>query len=335
MYSFSIAQTTQVPKSYSLQKCDPGEICKFNVYRAINSEALGGTLGDNGKKLENTNTASAAGVLAYIHFECISPGQTEEDNPLARHHGIDAIAVFEVYMQAYESYLFTHFVSVQSSDPPSKGKVFGPYHAIDAGLVEDGSNRVGLQHLKQLGPQVGLQTQSNTRTAYGGDWHSFIGKCPNSEWVGGYDGDRKKPDPCKTDPAFDAHCTGEYPNGSINCQYTYKYLGYVSLDDFVGITSTTAPKCVDSVTGKPRPCTDYEDFRKNGNTSTDSNGYHIEYEGGGDDPADCSSTFNEFGLSFWKGRCNHTDCDNRAKALGKYPGKGYNLKQNPPSKGGN
>ena len=106
--------------------------------------------------------------------------------------------------------------------------------------------------------------------------------------------------------------------------------------DFAGINSTSDPKCIDPVTNSPRPCTDYADFRKNGNTPTDSRNLHIEYAGSGESPTNCGGErFKETGLNFWKGRCMEESCQTRAAALVKYASNPSNLKQNPPSKGGN
>ena len=46
-------------------------VATFRVYRAIDSRLLGGSLGDAGTRLGNTNAGSAGGVLGYLHSEVI------------------------------------------------------------------------------------------------------------------------------------------------------------------------------------------------------------------------------------------------------------------------
>src|SRR5262245_63204720 len=68
-------------------------VASLRVYRAINSELLGGSLGDAGTHLGNTNAASAGGVLGYIHSEVV-PSFAAVNNQ--RRNDIDAIEVFDV-----------------------------------------------------------------------------------------------------------------------------------------------------------------------------------------------------------------------------------------------
>src|SRR5215470_6539475 len=219
-------------------------VASLRVYRAINSQLLGGSLGDAGTRLENTNAGSAGGVLGYIHSEVIPSFAVVDDR---RRNDIDAIAVFDVRVASVSgARLFP------SHDPPSELKLFGPFMAFDHGMAMPPTAR---DLIGRLGAYVGIQNQSyHARHAYPGDWYSFVGGCPFSPWETGEDGHRGKPSPCPTTPALEGICpaSGAEPDGTPLCQYTYSYRGYVPLDDLVGITSETHPLCQPG--GKPRAC---------------------------------------------------------------------------------
>ncbi|MBV9493595.1 MAG: hypothetical protein JOZ54_05080 [Acidobacteria bacterium] len=272
----------------------------LRVYRAIDSRLLGGSLGDAGTRLGNTNAASAGGVLGYLHTEVIP--SLSNMSPDRRFNNIDAIAVFEVnVLNVRRARLFP------SNDPQGDASSFGPYMAFNGGQAMPPWARDGID---RYGAYVGVQDQAhNPRHAYPGDWYSFVGICPLSRWVTDEDGHREKPSPCRTMPTLEGICNipGGKPDGTPLCQYTYTYLGYVPLDDLVGITSKEHPLCK---TGRTkRACTDYADFRRNGGD---------EYSVGPNDSLDCGPKATESGLPFWSGRCDPEKASERIRALTKW-----------------
>jgi hypothetical protein len=271
----------------------------LRVYRAIDSRLLGGSLGDAGTRLGNTNAGSAGGVLGYLHSEVI-PSFDPAANAERRLKDIDAIAVFEVQVLNVR-----HARLSATHDPAGTANMFGPFMAFNGGMAMPPQAR---DQIRRYGAYVGIQDQGhNPRHAYRGDWYSFVGICPLSPWETRADGHRGKPSPCPTTPALEGICqaSGAAPDGTPLCQYRYSYRGYVPLDDLVGITSKTHPLC--QAGGTPRACVDYADFRRNGG---------IEYSAGPSDEMECAShKAPESGLPFWRGRCDPEKALARIRAL--------------------
>lgn len=260
-------------------------VVSFRVYRAIDSRLLGGSLGDAGTRLGNTNAASAGGVLGYLHSEVIPSFAISKTG--RRRNDIDAIAVFDVQV------LNVRRARLLASNDPPGTNLFGPFMAFDRGVAMPPWAR---DQIISFGAYAGIQDQSHhPRHAYPGNWYSFVGRCPMSPWQTGENGHRDKPSPCPTTPALEGICpAGAAPDGTPLCQYTYVYRGYVPLDDLAGITSKTHPLC--QAGGTPRACVDYADFRRNGG---------IEYSAGPNDTVECADAKGpESGLPFWRGRCD-------------------------------
>lgn len=282
----------------SFSQSSPPPIASFRVYRAIDSRLLGGSLGDAGTRLGNTNAGSAGGVLGYLHTEVIPSFAVAISG--RRLHDIDAIAVFEVQVLNIRRARL-----LAPSDPPGNVNLFGPYMAFDTGVA---SPPQAHDQIVSYGAYVGIQDQGhNPRHAYRGDWYSFVGVCPLSAWETRENGKREKPSPCPTTPALQGICeaTDAAPDGTPLCQYTYSYLGYVRLDDLVGITSKAHPLC--QVSGTPRACVDYADFQRNGG---------VEYSAGTNATTECGDDqVPESGLPFWRGRCDPKEALVRIRAL--------------------
>jgi hypothetical protein len=283
----------------SLSQPSPPPVASFRVYRAIDSRFLDGSLGDGGTRLGNTNAGSPGGVLGYLHSEVIPSFAVSKTG---RRHDIDAIAVFEVHVLNVRRARL-----LAPNDPPGNVNLFGPFMAFDRGVAMPPSAR---DQIISYGAYVGIQDQAhNPRHAYPGTWYSFVGGCPLSPW--GQNSHDDKPSPCPTTPALEGLCpaSGAAPDGTPLCQYTYSYLGYVPLDDLVGITSKAHPLCQTDRT--PRACVNYADFRRNGG---------IEYSPGPDDTIECgAANASESGLPFWRGRCDPEKALARIRALTSWP----------------
>jgi len=299
------------PSAFS--QAAPPPVVSFRVYRAIDSRLLGGSLGDAGTRLGNTNAASAGGVLGYLHTEVIPSFAVPPTG--RRLNGIDAIAVFEVHMLNVEA------ARIFPSYHPRGGvNLFGPYMAFNDGVAMPPQAR---DQIVRFGAYVGIQDEGNhPRHAYPGDWYSFVGACPLSPWRrNDATGQREKPSPCPTALPLGGICPASgAPDGTPSCQYTYSYLGYVPLDDLVGITSKSHPLCREN--DRERACVDYTDFQRNGG---------FEYSAGPSTRVDCAGDqVPESGLPFWRGRCDPGKARARIRALTQWsplvvqqrPGKG-------------
>jgi hypothetical protein len=288
------------PSAFS--KTAPTPVVSFRVYRAIDSRLLGGSLGDAGTRLGNTNAASAGGVLGYLHSEVIPSFAVPPTG--RRLNDIDAIAVFEIHvLNVRVARIFPSY------DPPGNVNLFGPYMAFNNGVAMPPQAR---DQIVSFGAYVGIQDQANhPRHAYPGDWYSFVGACPLSPWKrNDVTGQREKPSPCPTSLPLEGICPASgAPDGTPLCQYTYSYLGYVRLDDLVGITSKAQPLCQEG--GQKRACVDYTDFQRNGG---------IEYSAGPSTRVDCAGDqVPESGLPFWRGRCDPEKALARIRALTRAP----------------
>jgi len=289
---FAFLSSGAAPSALFAQPAPPSAT-SIRVYRAIDSRLLGGSRGDAGTRLGNTNAGSAGGVLGYLHSEVIPDFAVSNGRRL---NDIDAIAVFEVRVLNVRRARLSG-----SSDPPGDPSVFGPFMAFNRGKAMPPPAR---DQILRYGAYVGIQDQSHhPRHAYPGDWYSFVGGCPLTPW----DANGEKASPCPTTPALEGICpaTGDAPDGTPLCQYTYSYLGYVPLDDFVGITSKDHPLC--KTGGTPRACADYADFRRNGG---------VEYSAMSNDAMECTGdTGPESGLAFWSGRCDQQKALVRMRSL--------------------
>lgn len=289
---------TAAAPSQSFSQSSSPPVTSFRVYRAIDSRFLGGSLGDAGTHLGNTNAGSAGGVLGYLHSEVVPSFAVSKTGQ--RRNGIDAIAVFDVQvLNVRRARIFA------PTDPPGNVNLFGPFMAFDRGMAMPPPAR---DQIIRFGAYVGIQDQAHhPRHAYPGDWYSFVGGCPLSPWGTGENGHGGKPSPCPTTPALQGICpaSGAAPDGTPLCQYTYSYRGYVPLDDLVGITSKAHPLC--QTGGTPRACVDYADFRRNGG---------IEYSAGPNETMECAGEkVPESGLPFWRGRCDPEKALARIRAL--------------------
>ncbi|MEO8034727.1 MAG: hypothetical protein ABI837_09860, partial [Acidobacteriota bacterium] len=178
---------TAAAPSASFSQSAPPPVASFRVYRAIDSRLLGGSLGDAGTRLGNTNAGSAGGVLGYLHSEVIPSFAVPASG--RRLNDIDAIAVFDV--QVLNVSVARQFPSY---DPPGSVKLFGPYMAFEAGVAMPPQAR---DQIASLGAFVGVQDQAHhPRHAYPGNWYSFVGACPFSRWKSYEGGHHEKPFPC-------------------------------------------------------------------------------------------------------------------------------------------
>ncbi|POM62339.1 hypothetical protein PHPALM_28521 [Phytophthora palmivora] len=191
--------------------------------------------------------ASVEGALKYVQAECINASvitNCERKNDIKyvvfyQTTVVQPTAAMEYYVNATDEYKF----AVESC----------PFMAMDGGQCdpnEDGSfpdvcnQYIGAGGQPKLGFCVGGTLQDNEAIApYPHNyWFSFPNSCPQELWD-------DKTDSCRAQYPGGLCPLGVEPDG-VKCTFTYEILGYILLDDVVGITSMINPN-----TGKT-----YEDY---------------------------------------------------------------------------
>ncbi|KAF0696727.1 Aste57867_12529 [Aphanomyces stellatus] len=193
--------------------------------------------------LDTVNTASVEGSLFYVQTEGI---------------GADVATSWGCARKTNMSYIW--FYDIQFSQPyfsvaeygADTGKVpeYGAFVAMDNGQCTLQGTTIpaqcfqfsGLNYNPNLGPYVGGENRStHPKANYNNNvWFSFPGPCWNTPFD-------KKTEACRTNPALKGGMCprGTSPDG-VSCTYSFDIIGYISIDDLVGITNMT-----NTATGKP------------------------------------------------------------------------------------
>lgn len=183
--------------------------------------------------LDTVNTASVEGALMYVQAECINV--QEQSVECERKNEVQYIWFYEIEMVATNASL------AQYENESTYYYEYTPYMSMDDGACTNVSNGIsaqckevnGIDGYSDLGPTVGAADESDQlRAPYDGSiWYSFPNSCVYKSWDD------------KTES-----CREEYPGGlcdfnttpdGVTCTFSYKVLGYIDLDDVVGITSMT------------------------------------------------------------------------------------------------
>ncbi|KAF1335833.1 hypothetical protein FI667_g555, partial [Globisporangium splendens] len=179
--------------------------------------------------LDTVNTASVEGALMYVQAEGINVN--EQSVKCQRKNGMQYIVFYEATIvqptYAIEAY--------QSHDPVE----FTPFLAMDGAKCTDVGSDLpkeckeyyGIDGELDLGPSVGAQLQtSDPRAPYPGNyWFSFPNSCADKLRA-------DKTDSCRAEHSGGLCAFGKQPDGET-CSFAYKILGYLNIDDLVGITS--------------------------------------------------------------------------------------------------
>ncbi|KAG3248376.1 hypothetical protein PI124_g6942 [Phytophthora idaei] len=204
--------------------------------------------------LDTVNMASVEGALKYVQAECINASvitDCERKNNIKyvvfyQTTTVQPTAAMEYYVNATDERNF----AVESC--PFMAMDGGQCDPKDDGTFPDVCNQyIGAGDQPDLGFCVGGTLQDNEAIApYPHNyWFSFPNSCPQKLWD-------DKTDSCRKKYAGGMCPLGVEPDG-VTCTFTYEILGYILLDDVVGITSMTNP-----TTGKNYA--DYYEFCKAG-----------------------------------------------------------------------
>ncbi|TMW59753.1 hypothetical protein Poli38472_004822 [Pythium oligandrum] len=219
--------------------------------------------------LDTVNMASVEGSLKYVQAECINYKDVKDLN-CQRKNNIKYIVMYEtIYAQPRAA------TAVYQLGKSNSVVEYCQYLPMDGGqctptngvLPTMCNEYVGIAGSKKLGFCIGGELRESEYLAPYPDtyWFSFPNSCPTKVWA-------EKSEACRTEQAGGVCPPGVKPDG-IKCSFSFKILGWINLDDVVGITSMTNP-----ITNQPYK--DYNEFCQAGGieykVNTDNNELTVE-----------------------------------------------------------
>ncbi|EQC27744.1 hypothetical protein SDRG_14493 [Saprolegnia diclina VS20] len=184
--------------------------------------------------LDTVNTASVEGVLKYVQSECINAPDLQL---CQRKNKVKNIVFYDITI-AQPNASLAQFATNTDVYPE-----YGPFLAMDGGACSASGTSLpteclqynGLNGTVDLGPFVGgVRSTTDGRALYPNTiWFSYPNSCVQTKWSG-------KTPACRQQFTGGLCPFGVKPDG-VKCTYSYTILGWVALDDVVGITSMTNP----------------------------------------------------------------------------------------------
>ncbi|KAE9318595.1 hypothetical protein PR003_g18196 [Phytophthora rubi] len=178
--------------------------------------------------LDTVNMASVEGALMYVQAEGINVN--EQSVKCQRKNNMQYVVFYEMTIVQP-----TASVKYYESHNPTE---YGDFVAMDGAKCTNAGSDLpkscklfyGLDGVQNIGPNVGCNPQgSDPRAPYPGNyWCSFPNSCAQK-----YRND--KTDQCRAQYGGGLCPMGTQPDG-VKCTYSYKILGYLNIDDLVGIT---------------------------------------------------------------------------------------------------
>uniref|UniRef100_K3WDY5 Uncharacterized protein n=1 Tax=Globisporangium ultimum (strain ATCC 200006 / CBS 805.95 / DAOM BR144) TaxID=431595 RepID=K3WDY5_GLOUD len=242
--------------------------------------------------LDTVNTASVEGALMYVQAEAINVATRAAENRCVRKTKVANVVFYEILIAQ------TNETIAQFQDKWETPE-YGPMIPMDSGRCTplSGNDKLPVECYQfngengqpNLGPFVGgTNKEDSDRAPYPGNyWFSFPNTCPTQGWS-------NKTDECRASTRKGLCPYGVAPNG-VECTFAYNILGWVPIDDVVGITSIT-----NNATGEP-----YANFTEWCSASTDN----VEFE------YDESSKTLKQSLPFWEDPLNKTANAARTEAM--------------------
>lgn len=193
--------------------------------------------------MDTVNTASVEGGLMYVQAECIDYRTRSAEAKCERKNGVQYMVFYHIVMAQTNETLAQYGENVDQYSGE-----YGPMIPMDGGRctpskAEEGKPEEfpvecmyfnGTNGEPQIGPFVGGEDKStDDRAPYPGNWwFSFPNTCPLEGWGS------KKSDECRASTRRGLCEPNMMPNG-VDCTYNYRILGYLPIDDLVGITAMT------------------------------------------------------------------------------------------------
>jgi hypothetical protein len=228
--------------------------------------------------MDTVNTASVEGALMYVQAEGINYNERSTEERCTRKNDMAYVVFYEMAIVQTNETLALYQDTADQNE-------YGPMEPMDSGRCTptsgDGSNATfptaclyynGDDGEPDVGPFVGGETKStDERAPYPNNvWYSFPNTCPLEEWS-------DKTTSCRDSTRAGLCPLNVMPDG-IHCTFNYRVLGFILIDDLVGITSMKS-----NTTGEYY--SNFTEFCEDGG---------IEFE------ADTSTGAWEDGIAFWE-----------------------------------
>jgi hypothetical protein len=207
--------------------------------------------------MDTVNTASVEGALMYVQAEGINYNTRSTENRCVRKSNMAYVVFYDLAIANTNETLALYQETADQNE-------YGPMLPMDSGrctpVSGSGSSEVfptacyyfnGDDGQPNVGPFVGGESKlTDPRAPYPDNvWFSFPNTCPLSAWS-------DKTATCRSSTRKGLCDMGVLPNG-VDCTYNYRILGYLPIDDLVGITSM-----VSNTTNKPY--TNFTEFCNDG-----------------------------------------------------------------------
>ncbi|CAI5720914.1 unnamed protein product [Peronospora destructor] len=243
--------------------------------------------------MDTVNTASVEGSLMYVQAEGININVRAKEERCMRKSGMANIVFYEIII------VQTNETLAQFQETWGETPEYGPMLPMDSGRCtplsgEDDFPPGCLQFngddgQPNVGPFVGAGSKlKDVRAPYLKNyWFSFPNTCPLKGW-------KDKTDECRKKTRKGLCDYGKGPDG-VECTFAYNILGWVTIDDIVGITAIENPETESAYANFTEWC------------MADKN--NTEFA------ADAETGEFETGLPFWEDPLNTTANTARAEAV--------------------
>ncbi|KAJ0393505.1 hypothetical protein P43SY_003709 [Pythium insidiosum] len=188
--------------------------------------------------LDTVNMASVEGAFKFVQAECINYYDIK-NNGCKRKNDIQYVVFYETIIAQPRAAMAKY----QEVADDAAAIEHCPFVAMDGGQCSPVNGTrpktcdefIGDNGSPKLGMCVGGQLMHMDPLAPYPDtyWHSFPNSCPTELW-------KNKTEQCRTKYSGGLCPFGVKPDG-VTCSFSYRILGWVALDDVVGITSMTNP----------------------------------------------------------------------------------------------
>lgn len=243
--------------------------------------------------MDTVNTASVEGALMFVQAEGINQNSRASSDRCVRKNNMNYVVLYEILI-AQVNETIAQFQSTWNVPE------YGPMIPMDSGRCTPLTGEKfppecymmnGVDNYPNIGPFIGAGYKADdVRAPYPETlWFSFANTCPLKVWGEKSDANNA----CRAESRKGLCDIGQAPDG-VSCTYAYDILGWVAIDDVVGITS------IKDDSGNP-----YSNFT----TWCQASEKHIEFAG--DDKTGVMTD----GLPFWEDPLNSTRNAERASKV--------------------
>ncbi|GLE04197.1 hypothetical protein PINS_up013108 [Pythium insidiosum] len=187
--------------------------------------------------MDGVNTASVEGALLYVQAEGINVNSRAKEERCVRKNKMRNIVFYELLIAQPNASIAEFGETWKDARDTFE---YGPMLSMDGGAcTPEAVGKLpkaclqwnGEQGEADLGPFVGGSIKDDDiRAPYPGSyWFTFPNTCPTQTWT-------NKTDKCRAATHKGLCDLGQAPDG-VTCTFAYNILGWVPLDDVVGITS--------------------------------------------------------------------------------------------------